>query len=488
MFIVTPERMRAIEGRAIRELGISGLVLMERAALCLAQEVRAAGPRRVMAVCGAGNNGGDAWACARMLHLWNIEVDLLPLCPVETLKGDARVNAEICLKLGIPLVGLDADFSRYDVIVDGIFGTGLSRAPEGVFAQAIERINGSGAAVYAVDIPSGIDGATGRALGCAVNADVTVTFQWAKYGHFLYPGALHAGRLVIADIGIPDPAIWQDAEVLDDAQAEALKPVRPRDAHKNQFGHALLIAGSRGMAGAAVLAATACMRAGAGLLTVCAQEGSVMPHIQSRVPAAMCIGLPENGTHAFPTDTRARIEAALAGRSAVGCGPGLGRTPDRAAAVEAALASDLPAVIDADGLFHLASAPQWLERSAPTVLTPHPGEMARLLGRPVSDPVADAQGYARKHGCVVLLKGACTVIAAPDGRLTFNVTGTQGMATAGSGDTLTGVILALLAQGLDAYDAARLGAYLHAQAGLRAEKLTSTGSMTAEDLANCVRI
>ena len=307
MFIVTPERMRAIEGHAIRELGISGLVLMERAALCLAQEVRAAGPRRVLAVCGAGNNGGDAWACARMLHLWNIEVDLLPLCPVETLKGDARVNAEICLKLGIPMVGLDADFSRYDVIVDGIFGTGLSRAPEGVFAQAIERINGSGAAVYAVDIPSGIDGATGRALGCAVNADVTVTFQWAKYGHFLYPGALHAGRLVVADIGIPDPAKWQDAEVLDDAQAEALKPVRPRDAHKNQFGHALLIAGSRGMAGAAVLAATACLRAGAGLLTVCAQEGSVMPHIQSRVPAAMCIGLPEDGTHAFPADTRARI-------------------------------------------------------------------------------------------------------------------------------------------------------------------------------------
>ena len=318
MFIVTPERMRAIEGHAIRELGISGLVLMERAALCLAQEVRAAGPRRVLAVCGAGNNGGDAWACARMLHLWGLEVDLLPLCPVETLKGDARVNAEICLKLGIPMVGLDADFSRYDVIVDGIFGTGLSRAPEGVFAQAIERINGSGAAVYAVDIPSGIDGATGRALGCAVNADVTVTFQWAKYGHFLYPGALRAGRLVIADIGIPDPAKWQDAEVLDDAQAEALKPVRPRDAHKNQFGHALLIAGSRGMAGAAVLAATACMRAGAGLLTVCAQEGSVMPHIQSRVPAAMCIGLPEDGTHVFPADTRARIEAALAGRSAVG--------------------------------------------------------------------------------------------------------------------------------------------------------------------------
>ena len=153
MFIVTPERMRAIEGHAIRELGISGLVLMERAALCLAQEVRAAGPRRVLAVCGAGNNGGDAWACARMLHLWGLEVDLLPLCPVETLKGDARVNAEICLKLGIPMVGLDADFSRYDVIVDGIFGTGLSRAPEGVFAQAIERINGSGAAVYAVDIP-----------------------------------------------------------------------------------------------------------------------------------------------------------------------------------------------------------------------------------------------------------------------------------------------------------------------------------------------
>ena len=488
MHIVTPERMRAIEGRAIHELGISGLALMERAALCLAQEVRAAQPRRVLAVCGAGNNGGDAWACARMLHLWGIETELLPLCPVEALKGDARANAEICLKLDMPLASLDTDFSRYDVIVDGIFGTGLSRAPEGVYARAIERINESGAAVYAVDFPSGIDGATGRVLGCAVAADVTVTFQWAKYGHFLYPGALHTGRLFVADIGIPAPAQWQDAEVMDEALAAALKPARPRDAHKNQFGHALLIAGSRGMAGAAVLAATACMRAGAGLLTVCAQEDSVMPHIQNRVPAAMCLGLPEDGTHAFPADVQARIETALSGKSAVGCGCGLGRSCDRTAAVRAALGSSLPAVIDADGLFHLAQEPALLRRDAQTVLTPHPGEMARLLGRPVRDPVADAQCYAREHGCVVLLKGACTVIAAPDGALTFNTTGTQGMATAGSGDALTGIILALLAQGLSAYDAARLGAYLHAQAGLRAETQASTGSMTAEDLANCVRI
>ena len=488
MHVVTPRRMMEIEGRAIRELGIDGLILMERAALALAQEVRACAPVRVLAVCGAGNNGGDAWACARMLHLWGIRTEILPLSPIASLRGDARKNAEICANLGIPLVESAMDMQGYDAIIDGIFGTGLSRAPEGIYADAIRRINQSGARVFSVDIPSGVDGATGGICADAVRADVTVTFQWAKRGHYLYPGAAHTGRLVIADIGIPDPIAWDDAEILTDADAEALKVPRARDAYKNQFGHALLAAGSCGMAGAAVLAATACMRSGAGLLTVIAPEKSVMPYVQQQVPTAMCIPLAEDGQHAYPPDAQEKIANALAGRSAVGCGCGLGRTPDRAQAVRAVLGSSLPAVLDADGLYHAAAEPELLHRAAPTVLTPHLGEMARLIGRAVEDPVKDAQVFAAQTGCVVLLKGACTVIAAPDGRLTLNIIGTQGMATAGSGDTLTGIILGLLAQGLDAYDAARLGAYEHAKAGLRAEEKYGTASMTALDMAQCVRI
>ena len=182
------------------------------------------------------------------------------------------------------------------------------------------------------------------------------------------------------------------------------------------------------------------------------------------------------------------MRAALKGKTAVGVGPGLGRSRESAGALEAVLGSDLPAVVDADALFHLQRRTDLLRRKAETVLTPHPGEMARLLGRPVADPVADAQDYARQHGCVVLLKGACTVIAAPDGRLTFNVNGTCGMATAGSGDALTGILLALLAQGLSGYDAARAAAYLHAEAGLRAEAAYGTASMTAMDLAQSVRL
>lgn len=489
MHIVTPARMREIEGYAIGQLGIDGLILMERAALSLAQEIRAASPRAVLAICGSGNNGGDAYACARILHLWGIRVDILPLRPVEKLSGDALKNAWICQRLRIPFLENLPDGANYDVVIDGIFGTGLSRAPEGEFAAAIDWINRSGTKVYSVDIPSGVDGATGRVLGCAVRADVTVTFQWAKYGHFLYPGAELCGRLVTAEIGIPDPENWEDAEILDEALLASLLPERPRDAHKNTFGHALLIAGNRGMAGAAMLCTNACQRAGVGLTTVCALENSVAPHLQTRLPAAMCVGLEEDAKHTFPPETGRVIRSALNGKTALGCGCGLGRTLDCARPLEAALAAPLPAVIDADGLYHLATRLDLLDaRECETVLTPHPGEMARLLGRPVEDPVKDAQTFAAAHRCVVLLKGACTVIAAPDGRLTFNVIGTSGMATAGSGDALTGIITALLAQGLSAYDAARAGAYLHAQAGLRAEKKFGAASMTAWDISECVRL
>jgi len=475
MRIVTPQRMRDIEGYAINTLSIDGLLLMERAALSLAQEIRKENPHKVLCVCGLGNNGGDAWACARMLHLWGIQTHILPLAPIEKLKGDALKNARICENLHIPQVSLVAFAENYDIIVDGIFGTGLSRAPEGIFAEAIDRINASPAKVFAVDIPSGIDGQTGQVLSCAVKADVTVTFQWAKYGHYLYPAPDYVGSLVIADIGIPEPLEGFDAHILTEEEADALKPLRPRNAYKNQFGHALLCAGSRGMAGAAILAATACMRAGAGLLTVCTDETYVLPHIQSGVPAAMCTGF-------------AALNESLTGKTAVGFGPGIGRTQTGTALLKTVLSCDLPAVIDADGLWHLANAPQLLNRSAQTVLTPHMGEMARLLGRSVHDPVADTAAYAKANSCVVLLKGACTIIASPDGRLAFNVIGTQGMATAGSGDTLTGILLALLAQGLDGFDAARLAAYLHAQAGLAAENLYGTASMTAYAMAQCVRL
>ena len=315
MRVLTPERMREIERRAIEGYGIDGLLLMERAALALAEEVLsragAGRPLRALLVCGSGNNGGDAYACARMLHLKGAQVFLLPLCPVEKLPPDARKNAQICQALGIPAVGLDALERDYDAVVDGVFGTGLSRAPAGAFAQAIAGINRAGARgarIVSVDIPSGIDGATGQPLGEAVRAETTVTFQWAKRGHFLYPGASCAGRLVVADIGIPDPAqgfLPEDAEVLDAGGVRALLPRRARDAHKNDFGHALLVAGSRGMAGAAVLAATACMRAGAGLLTVLAPERSVLPQVQSAVPVAMCLPLAEAADGALADDAAA---------------------------------------------------------------------------------------------------------------------------------------------------------------------------------------
>ncbi len=486
--IVTPEEMRRIEGHAIRDLQIPSLLLMERAALALAQEVKARGFRHVLIVCGSGNNGGDGYAAARMLHLWDVDVTISPLCPIEKLKGDALLNANLCLNLGICVATFNSEgLALYDCVVDAIFGTGLSRAPEGIFREAIEAINKATQKVVSVDIPSGIDGATGQMIDCAIQADVTVTFGYIKRGLLLYPGAKYAGEIVCADIGLPESDI-PSAEVLTDEDVQSIIPAIPRDAYKNQLGHALLVSGSRGMAGAAVLSATSCSRTGVGLLTVLCQEQSVMPVVQKCIPTAMCLPILEDANHQFPENAEEILQKAANGKTALGIGCGLGRSEDREAFVQAALKTALPALVDADGIYHLSKHLEWLNRGAETVLTPHPGEMAFLLGRKVEDPVFDALTFAQEHSCVVLLKGACTVIAAPDGKITFNTIGTQGMATAGSGDTLTGIILGLLARGLSAYDAARVGAFLHAKAGLAAEQLHGTASMNALDMANCIRI
>lgn len=474
--IVTPEEMRHIEGHVINDLAIPSILLMERAAMALAEEVKKRGYRRILVVCGSGNNGGDGYAAARILHLWGLYVTISPLSPEENLQGDAKRNAEICQNLGIDFEEFDPErLVLYDCIIDAIFGTGLSRAPEGLYKTAIEAIDRAAASVISVDIPSGIDGTTGQVLGCAVHAEATVTFGYAKRGLLLYPGANYAGEVLCRDIGLPQSDI-PSVEMLTSEDIQMLLPTISRDAYKNLLGHALLAAGSMGMAGAAVLSATACSRTGVGLLTVLCDEKSVLPIVQSRVPTAMCL----------PIDTP--CSDWFKGKTAVGGGCGLGRGEEKASVIQSLLSSSLPAVIDADGIYHLSKHLEWLNRDAETVLTPHPGEIAFLLGRKVEDPVRDSQDFAKAHNCVVLLKGACTVIAAPDGRITFNTIGTSGMATAGSGDTLTGIILGLLARGLDSYNAARVGAYLHGKAGLAAEALHGTASMNALDMANCVRI
>ncbi|MDR3085005.1 MAG: NAD(P)H-hydrate dehydratase [Christensenellaceae bacterium] len=482
-YALTPAQMREEERRAIEEIGIGGLLLMERAALALAARLKERGAREVFAVCGPGNNGGDGLALARLLHLDGLRVSVRLLVPPESLKGDARKNAEILRNLGVLL---DAPWPerRPEIVVDAVFGTGLSRAPQGVLGEAIERINGYGrlgSFVLAVDIPSGVDGATGLAPGSAVQADETLSFGFLKLGHCFFPGRELSGRALAAAIGLPGPAAKEGfLSILNDEEAAALLPKRPRNGHKGLFGHGLLVAGSKGMAGAALLSASAALSGGIGLLSCAADEKNVVPILQSGAPGALTLPL------SAEEDPSAAIRAAAEGKSAAAIGPGLGRSPFAFSALRALWEAPLPLLIDADGLNLLAAhAREFGLRGAETLLTPHPGEARRLLGRELGHPLADAEALSREFGATVLLKGASSVVASPDGRKAVNLSGSSALSRGGSGDVLTGLLLALLAQGLGAFDGARLGAYLHGRAAERLAKEGSERSMGILELARC---
>lgn len=473
--IVTPQQMRVLEKNTFEQYKIDSLVVMERAALQTArvlESLYADADRTpvVLIVCGKGNNGGDGLALARILYLdGHFDVRLKALYPAENYKGDARTNAETALNLGF---SLDDPWPEQapDVLVDAIYGIGFTadRAPQGEELDAIRRINAyreKGSKVVAVDVPSGICAESGQAPGEHIIADHTVTFQWSKTGLHLYPGREACGELHIAPIGLfPEQKLLPQTRVLDESDIPALLPARPLNAHKNTFGHGLLIAGSRGMAGAAVLCATAAVNAGIGLLTVAAAQDSVLPFVQNNVPSALAFPLPEE--FAPTAALLEKLPSILPSKTAVAIGCGLGKSQWARTLVHAAWELPLPLIVDADALNLLAEDPQTFgSRAAPLLLTPHPGEAARLLGRPVGDPLDDAQLLALRFHAVVLLKGATTVIATPDGDVTLNLTGNPALAAGGSGDVLTGLLLALLCQGCDAYSAAALGAYLHGKAG-----------------------
>ncbi len=479
--VLTPGEMRAIEGDAMRAYSIDGLLLMERAALEMLRLALSLHPKNAFLVCGPGNNGGDGLALARLLHLEGVPVRVRLLAEPDALQGEARKNMETLRALGI---GLRQPWPEEapDLIVDAVFGTGLSRPPEGEYLDAIRRMNAlraAGSQVLAVDIPSGVDGATGKLPGGeAVQADHCATFQWMKRGQLLYPGRGKCGQLHLFPIGIPKPAELPPLRTLDEDDVRALIPVRAADAHKNSFGHGLLIAGSRGMAGAALLAARAALSGGIGLLSCACPRQSVAPHLQSQVPSAMALPLP-SGVEAGDL-----VLSALEGKTAAAVGPGLGRSETALSLLCAAWASPLPLIVDADGLNLLAeNQADFPLRSHPLLLTPHPGEAARLLGRPVDDPIEDARALAARWRAVCLLKGATTVIAAPNGDTLLNLSGCSGLAKGGSGDVLTGLLLALLCQGARPFAAAALGAYLHGRAGERLSRERGERSFTTWDLA-----
>ncbi len=433
-----------------------------------------------MVIAGKGNNGGDGYVVARLLRQAGWDVHVFVLAEQGQISGDAATNLSklpwedvtYCPQAGqLPALHMD-EIARADVIVDAIFGTGLRSDVTGVYQEAIEIINASGRPVLAVDIPSGIHGTTGRVLGTAVRASITVTFAFAKLGHVLYPGAQHTSKLIVADIGIP-PNVMEAAPGYDLLNDDFIRPMlrrRDRQAHKGQFGHCLVIAGSTGKTGAAALSANSAMRAGSGLVTLAVAE-SLHAILEIKTTEVMTAPLPDSNSGHVTSSAFPAIEKLLEGKDAVALGPGLGKRPGTTALVQTIVESvSLPLVIDADGLNALAEDITILRRkkSSDIILTPHPGEMARLLGTSIPDVeairISVAQEFARNFGVYLILKGSRTIIASPSGIAAINGSGNPGMASGGMGDVLTGIIVSLLGQHYSAWDACRIGVYLHGYA------------------------
>ncbi len=490
---ISPQDMRDMERAFMDGTGYPSILLMEHAAQAVVDALCQLAPSgsRVLFACGGGNNGGDGCAAARLWMQRGGQADVWLLKNPSQMQGDAGVNAALLGSCGATVHVLYGDVPEIPkdcaAVVDALFGTGLHGPLTGTALDVVRRINASALPVIAVDIPSGVDGETGQMFGESVCADVTVSFHRAKHGHLLLPGRRMTGKLIIADIGIL--ADWDGAQgydILEEADAQALLPERTMDANKGTFGRVLSVAGSEGMSGAACLCAEAALRAGAGL--VCAAcPFPVLGTLQAVVPCAtarvVCDGT------AFCDSASDELIELSDEADALAIGPGIGRSEGAWHAIAPLVQRDTPKVLDADALNLLARYGGNVGEN--TVITPHPGEIARLCHMTVSDvlaaPVETAQELASSLGACVLLKGATTIIAQGED-VFLNITGCEAMATGGSGDVLTGVIAGLMAQGMSPMDAARVGAFYHGRAGECAGAALGSRAVTARDILTHIRI
>ena len=498
--VVTCSQMKLLDHGTIHNMHVPSLVLMERAALATAEEIKKYldqkrssgdfGKERVLTVCGSGNNGGDGIAIARLLHLTGIHSEIFLAGNPDKMTQETKEQWEIARSYQVPITN-NPVWDEYTVIVDGIFGVGLSREITGNYKEVIHRMNEAPAYKVAVDIPSGIHGDTGAVLGTAFEADLTVTFAYRKRGLCLYPGRTYAGRTVVADIGIYDrdhdgselarKAAWH----MEKSDVKAL-PSRTAWGNKGTFGKVLLIAGSKGMCGAAYLSASAALHGGAGMVKIQTAEENRIP-LQSLLPEAMV-------TCEFDEEANQRN---LNWCDVLVIGPGLGTDGSGKERMlwflENGTKAGKPVILDADGLNLLAMHPQWMKFiGEQTVLTPHMGEMSRLCGLSVSElkekTAACACQFAGEKGGVLVLKDACTVVADQKENLYLNLSGNSGMATAGSGDVLSGVIAAVLCMYLscgedrDLSFKAALAVYIHGLCGDIARERKGTHGMTAKDM------
>lgn len=490
-YLVNGHQMKELDSYSIQTIGIPSMVLMERAALCTVQEMkkRIKDNANILIFCGSGNNGADGLAMARMLTLSGYSVEICMVGNRERATQEWRSQATICEKMNIPMEDYskrDWELDRYDVLVDSMLGTGLSREVSGKYEECIRKINEAPAYVVAVDIPSGLSSDNGQILGTAVQADLTVSFQYQKLGTVFYPGAEMAGECVVADIGI----VPQGREIVKTpcwtwgADESLPLPERRADSNKGTYGKVLIAAGTRNMAGAAILAGRAAYRSGAGLVRIYTPECN-RTIVQTALPEAILT------TYSEEKPDLSVLEEAIQWASAIVVGPGLGTTEASEEILKYIMKhSQKTVVIDADGLTILAQKKELADRlSEHSILTPHMGEMSRLTGISVTqlkqDPVNSCARYAAEHGCVLVQKDARTVVSDPTGQQIFiNMEGNSGMSTGGSGDVLSGIIGSLAAQGALPYDAAVNGAALHARAGDRAAAALGERAVLAGDIVN----
>jgi len=471
-------RMRAVDRWAIEQMGVPSLELMERAGEGVARALEQLAPDGLTTVvCGKGNNGGDGLVVARLLREAGWGVQVVCTSPPEDLSADARANFERLSGEDVLSFADDAAgdaIGRAAVLVDALLGTGFEGTPRGAAAQAIEAINAADAPVVSVDVPSGVDASSGEVDGEAVKARLTVTFHMAKPGLWIHPGKRHAGETVVIDIGIPRGAPVATDIGLIAPGALATLPLREAQSTKLTSGHVVVVGGSRGLTGAPAMAALACMRAGCGYVTACVPRSSSQV-LDIQLMEVMTLALPDEHGSLVAEGLDTAL-AALQRAQALALGPGLGRERGAVSlARELALRAPVAMVLDADGLnAHAGKLAELAARKAPTVLTPHAGELGRLLETSSQEieraRLHHARAAADQAGAVVVLKGDDTLLADPGGHVAISPGSSPALATAGTGDVLTGVISALLAQGLDAFGAAARGVYLHAEAGREAER------------------
>lgn len=499
--------MRAVDRRAITELGIPGAVLMENAGRAAAEVIathlaslagrRRAGP--VVVVCGKGGNGGDGFVVARALKRRGVRCQVLLACAPSEIRGDAALKLAALRRARVAPTLLDdagaltPTLGGAGLVVDALLGTGSRGAPTGAVARAIQAINAARAPVVALDIPSGLDADTGRPPGAVVRADLTVTFAGLKRGLVVAPGSELAGDVRVVPIGVPDDEVTRSVTtfVIEASDVAAHFSPRARDAHKGTYGHLLVVAGSLGKTGAAALAGSAAMRSGVGLVTV-ATPRSQQPIVATLARETMTEPLSETPVGTVALAALGTLRDLAAARDAVALGPGLGLAEDtQELARQLARELDRPAVLDADALTALAGHLDVLRAArGPRCLTPHPGEMARMLGLTTdevqSNRIEVTRTFAREHGIHCVLKGATSVIAVPDGRVFLNPTGNPGMASGGTGDVLTGIVGGLLARRLAPVAALTSAVYLHGLAGDLAAARLGEESLIAGDLIDAL--